>query len=135
MVPSDRHWWGIGWHHACWPIPRRRSRVIIQARLEQLGLLEEERDFLLQEKDTLVDRLGQLEARQGSFQERERQAENRGTKTVMYGMTNFKERAHIEKQLKRQRPSDVHRRLHILHHFCIIPRYSCGHPPHLNANH
>ncbi|CAM9186363.1 unnamed protein product, partial [Pylaiella littoralis] len=55
----------------------RRSEAEAQARLDQLGLLEEERDFLLQEKDTLVDRLGNLEARQGSFQEREKQAKNR----------------------------------------------------------
>lgn len=55
---------------------------IVQAKLAQLGLLEEERDFLLQEKNTLVDRLGNLEARQGSFQERERHAKNRGVITV-----------------------------------------------------
>ncbi|CAB1112382.1 unnamed protein product [Ectocarpus sp. CCAP 1310/34] len=48
-----------------------------QANLDRLGLLEEERDFLLREKDTLVGRLGNLEARQGSLQERERQVENR----------------------------------------------------------
>ncbi|CBJ29449.1 conserved unknown protein [Ectocarpus siliculosus] len=48
-----------------------------QANLDRLGLLEEERDFLLREKDTLVGRLGNLEARQASLQERERQAENR----------------------------------------------------------
>lgn len=52
--------------------------LTIQAKLDQLGLLEEERDFLVHEKATLVDRIGNLEARQGSFQERERQAENRG---------------------------------------------------------
>lgn len=50
--------------------------------MDQVGLLEEERDFLLQEKATLVDRLGNLEARQGSFQERERQAATRGTNTT-----------------------------------------------------
>ncbi|CAM9978898.1 unnamed protein product [Ectocarpus sp. 12 AP-2014] len=48
-----------------------------QANLDRLGLLEEERDFLLREKDTLEGRLENLEARQGSLQERERQAENR----------------------------------------------------------
>lgn len=53
--------------------------------MDQLGLLEEERDFLLQEKATLVDRLGNLEARQGSFQERERQVATRGTNIYVGG--------------------------------------------------
>eukprot|EP00752_Nemacystus_decipiens_P007745 g6923.t2 len=55
----------------------RQSEAEAQGKVDQLGLLEEERDFLLQEKATLVDRLGNLEARQGSFQERERQAATR----------------------------------------------------------
>lgn len=58
------------------------ARNLEQARLEQLGPVEEERDFLVQEKDTLADRLDNLEARQGSLQEQERQAKNRGTFTT-----------------------------------------------------
>ncbi|CAM9475926.1 unnamed protein product, partial [Ectocarpus sp. 13 AM-2016] len=55
----------------------KQRKAEAQANLDRLGLLEEERDFLLREKDTLVGRLGNLEARQGFLQERERQAENR----------------------------------------------------------